>query len=127
MSVTLLELLNYALELDRAEEVAGPGHPQLYLWHQERSRVANRIQHGLQTQGSDRPWLVCAVSARIGGSGAWEGAVRSLLLPQPRWSRQRTTTSREEAIAWRLPCGLPGKCGSHVIVLDKQNDSNAER
>jgi hypothetical protein len=73
MSATLLELLNYALELDRVEEVAGPGHPQLYLWHQERSRVANRIQHGLQTQGSDRPWLVCAVSARIGGSGAWEG------------------------------------------------------
>jgi hypothetical protein len=31
MSATLLELLNYALELDRVEEVAGLGHPQLYL------------------------------------------------------------------------------------------------
>jgi hypothetical protein len=74
VAAALTELLDYALELDRAEEVAGPGRPQLYLRHQERSRVAKRIQRGLQTQRPGRPWLVRAVSARIGGCGAREEA-----------------------------------------------------
>jgi hypothetical protein len=31
VSAALLKLLDYAMELDRVEEVAGPSRPELYL------------------------------------------------------------------------------------------------
>jgi hypothetical protein len=74
LSTVLSELLDYAMELDRVEEVARPSCPQLYLRHQKRSRVAKWIHHGLQTQRSGQPWLARAVSARIGGRGTQEEA-----------------------------------------------------
>jgi hypothetical protein len=44
VSAALLKLLDYAMELDRVEEVVGPSRPELYLQHQECSRLAKQTQ-----------------------------------------------------------------------------------
>jgi hypothetical protein len=65
------ELLDNAHELNGTEVVSGPRRPQLDLRHQERARVAQRPQPGLQAQcPRPRRSLLLAVAARQGSGGA---------------------------------------------------------
>jgi hypothetical protein len=108
VAATLTELLDYALELYRAEAVAGPGRPQLDLRHQERSRVAKRIQRGLQTQRPRRPWLVRAILARICGADPREEAGEE---PAPAAAKAEQAARRHEEgghrVVGQCQWGLP--------------------
>ena len=63
------ELLDDALELDGTEAIPGPRRPQFDLRHQERARVAQRPQRGLQARWP-RSLLLAAAAARRGRGGA---------------------------------------------------------
>jgi hypothetical protein len=108
VAATLTELLDYALELYREEAVAGPGRPQLDLRHQERSRVAKRIQRGLQTQRPRRPWLVRAILARICGADPREEAGEE---PAPAAAKAEQAARRHEEgghrVVGQCQWGLP--------------------
>ncbi|CAO2153203.1 unnamed protein product [Urochloa humidicola] len=69
VTASLAELLDDALELNGTEVVPGPRRPQFDLRHQERARVAQWPQRGLQARWPRRP-LLFGIAARRGSGGA---------------------------------------------------------
>jgi hypothetical protein len=112
VAATLTELLDYALELYRAEAVAGPGRPQLDLRHQERSRVAKRIQRGLQTQRPRRPWIVRAISARVCVGGARDEAGEE---PAPAAAKAEQAARRREEGGGHRVADWQGSVSGHCL------------